>query len=103
MVKMSRQDMGQYSRKGAGTPMRLQEEILKRTGNLYNKLISDDNLRLALLEVNATHRWYPRHRPNKTVQWVEMDVDARVRELRRIISGMVEGSIRLPRPKKRTC
>ena len=82
--------------------MRLQEEILKRTGNLYNKLISDDNLRLALLEVNATHRWYPRHRPNKTVQWVEMDVDARVRELRRIISGMVEGSIRLPRPKKRT-
>lgn len=82
--------------------MRLQEEILKRAGNLYNKLISDDNLRLALLEVNATHRWYPRHRPNKTVQWVEMDVDARVRELRRIISGMVEGSIRLPRPKKRT-
>ena len=94
--------MGQYYRKGAGTPMRLQEEILKRTGNLYNKLISDDNLRLSLLEVNATHRWYPRHRPNKTVQWVEMDVDARVRELRRIISGMVEGSIRLPRPKKRT-
>jgi len=41
---------------------------LKRVNNLYEKLISDDNLKLALLEVNITHRWYPHHKPNETVR-----------------------------------
>lgn len=74
---------------------------LKRVRNLYGKLVSDENLRQALLEVNLTHRWYPRHRPNRTVRWVEMDIDSRVCELRRIINGMIEGSMHLSTPKKK--
>ncbi len=58
---------------------------MKRTGNIYPILISDENLRLALEEVNRTHRWNPRHRPNRVVAWVESDVPARIRELRAII------------------
>ena len=74
---------------------------MKRLRNLYPKLISDENLTLALYEVNRTHRWYPNHRPNRTVQWVEMDIPARVRELRRIIDCLIEGSMHLPMPKQR--
>ena len=74
---------------------------MKRLKDLYPKLISDENLTLALYEVNRTHRWYPNHRPNRTVQWVEMDIPARVRELRRIIDCLIEGSMHLPKPKQR--
>ena len=67
--------------------MRLQGDcvLLKRVNNLYPLLISDDNLKLALLEVNHSHRWLPHHRPNRTVAWVESDIPARVKELRQII------------------
>lgn len=61
------------------------EDFLKRVNNLFPDLISDDNLLNAILKVNATHRWTSRHQPNKTVQWVESDVPARVHELRTII------------------
>ena len=74
---------------------------MKRARNLYEKLVSDENLRQALLEVNLTHRWYPCHRPNRTVRWVEMDIDSRVRELRRIINGMIEDSMHLAPPKQK--
>lgn len=74
---------------------------MRRQGKLYDKLVSEDNLRQALLEVNLTHRWYPRHRPNPTVVWVEQDVDARVRALREIIDGMIAGAIRLRPPRKK--
>ena len=72
---------------GAGNIVRQQGEIIpvKRVGHLYEKLISDENLRLAILEVNKTHRWRPRHKPNKTVRWVERTADARIAELRSII------------------
>lgn len=58
---------------------------MKRQGNLYEKLISDENLRLALLTVNKTHRWHPKHRPNKTVLRVEANPDKYVAALREII------------------
>ena len=58
---------------------------MKRENNIYPKLISDDNLRLAIIEVNRTHRWRKHHRPNKTVEWVENDIDARIIELRTLI------------------
>ena len=74
---------------------------MRRQGKLYDKLVSEDNLRQALLEVNLTHRWYPRHRPNPTVVWVEQDVDARARALREIIDGMIAGAIRLRPPRKK--
>lgn len=58
---------------------------MKRAKDLYQKLISDENLRLAILTVNATHKWHPHHRPNKTVLRVEADIDGYVEKLREII------------------
>lgn len=58
---------------------------MKRTNNLYTKLISDENLKIAILEVNRTHRWRPHHRPNKVVVWVDSDIPQRVIDLRNII------------------
>ena len=55
---------------------------MKRAKDLYQKLISDENLRLAILTVNATHKWHPHHRPNKTVLRVEADIDGYVEKLR---------------------
>lgn len=74
---------------------------MKRVKNLYDTLISDDNLKLALLEVNITHRWYSHHKPNKTVRWVEQDVPARIEELRAIINGLINSEIELTTPKKK--
>jgi len=58
---------------------------MKRAKNLYPILISDENLRLALDEVNRTHRWHPHHKPNRVVAWVESDIEQRVKDLRNII------------------
>lgn len=74
---------------------------MKRVNHLYEKLISDENLELAIHEVNSTHRWYPHHRPNRTVVWVEKDIPARVVDLREIINGLIDGSIQLKEPKRR--
>jgi len=71
---------------------------MKRVNHLYETLISDDNLRMAITEVNRTHRWRPRHRPDKTVLWVEQDLDASVVKLREII---VRGFDPSPARKKR--
>ena len=49
---------------------------MKRMNNIFEKLISDENLMFALVEVNKTHRWLPRHKPNKTVACVEQDISA---------------------------
>lgn len=70
---------------------------LKRKGNIWPDLVSDENIRTAIAEVNLTHRWYPRHRANKTVRWVEATLDDRVEDLRMIAE---EGYI--PSPVKRT-
>lgn len=49
---------------------------------------------MAIIEVNNSHRWYPHHRPNKTVLWIESDIDARIQELRKIIEeGFVPGEV----------
>jgi hypothetical protein len=65
---------------------------MKRVKQLYPVLISDENLERAIADVNATHRWRPRHRPNKAVAWVEADIPARVQELREIINGLIDGT-----------
>ena len=59
---------------------------MKRQKKLFEKIISDENLRRAIAEVNKTHRYYKHHRPNKVVLWVEEDIPARVEELRKIIT-----------------
>lgn len=74
---------------------------MKRTAHLYEELISHDNLMLALIEVNASHRWLPKHRPNKIVAWVEQDMEARVNELRKIIEQIVYHKRQLSKPKQK--
>lgn len=61
---------------------------MKRVGNLFDRLISDENLRNAINEVNRTHHWRTHHRPNKCTAWVEETKEERIIELRKII---VEG------------
>ena len=73
---------------------------MKRERNLYDPMISDGNLERAIHDVNASHRWLPRHKPNKTVAWVEEDIPARVKELREIIIGIIDGTVSLTPPLK---
>lgn len=58
---------------------------MKRVKHLYEKLISDVNLLEAIHEVCRTHRWDRHHKRNRTVLWIEKDIDSRVKELRDII------------------
>lgn len=58
---------------------------MKRIGNIFNRLISDENIINAINDVNRGHRWCGNHLPNKTVLWVETTIDERVKELRNII------------------
>lgn len=60
---------------------------MKRFGNLFPTLVSDENLLMAITEVNRTHRWGRHHKPNKTVLWVERTKPERVEELRSIIQN----------------
>lgn len=71
---------------------------MKRANHLYEKLISEENLRRAIMTVNASHRWHPHHKPNKTVRRVEADVDGHAKMLREIIqSGYDAAKPRLAR------
>ncbi len=74
---------------------------MKRVNHLHEKLVSDENLTLALFEVNYTHRWYPHHQPNRTVLWVERDIPQRVKDLRKIINDLIDGKQTLEQPKKK--
>lgn len=65
---------------------------MKRVGNLYEKMISDKNIREAIIVVNKSHRWYGNHEPNKTVLWVETTIEKRITELRDIIENGFEAT-----------
>lgn len=58
---------------------------MKRTGNLFPVLISEENILQAIEVVNKTHKWCNHHRLNQTVVWVERTKTKRVEELRDII------------------
>ena len=58
---------------------------MKRAKNLFEPLISDENLSRAIDEVNRTHHWRTHHRPNRCTAWVEETKSERVKELREII------------------
>ena len=45
---------------------------MKRKGNLFNELISYNNLGLAIDTVNKSHRWVGGHHPNKKVLFIEV-------------------------------
>ena len=58
---------------------------MKRAKDLFEPLISDKNLRMAIDEVNRTHHWKSHHRPNRCTAWVEETKEHRIKELRKII------------------
>ncbi len=58
---------------------------MKRANNLFEQLISDDNLRMAIEEVNRTHHWKAGHKPNRTTAWVELTKEDRIKALREIL------------------
>lgn len=58
---------------------------MKRVNNLFEKIISEDNIRQAINEVNKSHRWASVGKPNKKVLWVETTKEERIKELRQII------------------
>ena len=58
---------------------------MKRTRITLEQVTAEDNLRCALAVVNASHRYYRGHRPNRTVQRVESDIPGAVRALREIL------------------
>lgn len=64
---------------------------MHRVDNLFEQIVSDENLLTAIIEVNKSHRWMTHHRPNRCVAWIEETFDERVRELRQIITdGFVQ-------------
>lgn len=71
---------------------------MKRAKNLFEKIISDENLSLAIDEVNRTHRWHKRHKPNGCTAWVELTKPLRIEQLRKlIVEGFVPNKPRISR------
>ena len=68
---------------------------MKRVGDLWSTVVSDDNLSEAIDEVNRTHRWHRKHRPNRCTIWVEQTKAERIKDLRRILEqGFVQSKPR---------
>lgn len=68
---------------------------MKRENNLFPSIISDENLKKAILTVAKSHRWvhYP-DLPNKNAAYLADTVDERIKELRQIIiSGYVPNEV----------
>lgn len=57
---------------------------MKRVKNLFPKLISDENIRQAIIDVNKSHR-RTRRGLNRTVIWIEETMDDRIKDLRRYV------------------
>lgn len=56
---------------------------------VYKEIISDENLRLAIREVNAGHRRNGNHSLNKKVIEIENNMDEYVEKLRAFIQGLI--------------
>lgn len=54
-------------------------------GELWERLLSDENLLLAIEEVNRSHHFSGNHKPNRCTAWVEETKPERVQELRQIL------------------
>ena len=65
---------------------------MKRVGYLYEKLISDENLTLAICEVNRAHKYYKHHRINHTVERIQNHIEEYVVKLRKVIEQGFEQS-----------
>lgn len=64
---------------------KLESIYMKRANNLYEKMVSEENIRRAIEQVNKSHRWLKGHRPNRTVAWIETTMEERITELRGIV------------------
>lgn len=66
----------------------------RRTGRgseLWDFLLSDGNLGMAIDEVNESHHFSGKHKPNSCTAWVQETKEERIRELRQIIiNGFVQ-------------
>lgn len=60
---------------------------MKRVNGVFEEIISEKNLGLAVDEVNRTHRWRRGHRPNPCTAWVQETREDRIKELREIIAA----------------
>ena len=78
---------------------RAENILMKRVNNLYEKMMSDENIEKAIDIVNKSHRWNGHHKGNKTVAWVELTKPDRIKELRTIIEKGFEPAV--PRIKHR--
>lgn len=56
-----------------------------RDGELWKQLRSDENLGLAIDEVNNSHHFSGKHKPNQCTAWVEETKEERIKDLRKII------------------
>ena len=63
---------------------------MRRAKNLFSILVSDANITEAILTVNRTHR-FAHGKANKTALWVELTMEERIKDLRRIITDGFEG------------
>lgn len=68
---------------------------------VYQQIISDENLRLAIEEVNRGHRRNGNHSLNKRVLDVEAHMDEYVEKLRKFIQDLVTGDEHMHKPMKR--
>ena len=72
---------------------------MKRVSHIWEKIISKENIKKAIEKVCESHRWlhYP-DKPNKTVVWIESDLDARIEELINILeNGFEQGECKKKR------
>ena len=65
---------------------------------VYQQILSEDNLRLAIREVNRGHRRNGDHSLNKKVLEIEANMDEYVAELRRFIEDLVSGDAHMHPP-----
>ena len=68
---------------------------------IYQQIISDENLRLAIQEVNRGHRRNGDHSLNKKVLEIEAHVDEYVVKLRKFIDDLVTGDEHMHKPLQR--
>ena len=92
LVKISSKGAGKYTLLSVGTSVQLKggHIPMKRAKDLFAKIVSDDNLSMAIDEVNRTHHWKKGHRPNRCTAWVEETKPERIDELRQIIANGFE-------------
>ena len=111
LLTMSRQDTAWYTsgrvsprnhpRRWNGCEATRRILSLMKRVRVYQQILSEDNLRLAIREVNRGHRRNGDHSLNKKVLEIEANMDQYVAELRRFIEDLVSGDAHMHPPLKR--